>query len=241
MSAHKNSSVEETKAVRIEQIAKAKEELLEKLRKLEAALLEIDLEVEELVDVPNMTTSERMRLMGSGVKRYGFLDKVSDIATDFPDYFPRSIDPLEFKETIREIEILRNMVLSCNTMVRIMTDKLLLLGDEAYRAALAYYRAVEVASRGGDQQAQIIYRTLRQFFQRHRTEHEEPTIDGSTGSPTKQLLHDFNALRHGTKDGKIIIENEKPHTTGGKHVVIDDVHKHKQGSFKETESGEIEE
>ena len=53
-----------------------------------------------------------------------------------------------------------------------------------------------------------------------------------------EVERDVKALLHGTKDGKIVIENEKPHLVGGKHVVVDETHKSRE-SFKETEDGEI--
>ena len=55
----------------------------------------------------------------------------------------------------------------------------------------------------------------------------------------KQLKRDFDALLKGRKDGKLLIENEKPKTTGGKRTVIDETYKD-TNRFKETEEGDIE-
>jgi hypothetical protein len=43
---------------------------------------------------------------------------------------------------------------------------------------------------------------------------------------------------HGTKDGKIVIENVHPHTTGGGQVILDETFK-PHGEFKATEHGPI--
>ena len=53
-----------------------------------------------------------------------------------------------------------------------------------------------------------------------------------------KVERDMRALLHGRKDGEIVIENEKPHLVGGKHVVVDETQKPK-GAWKATEEGEI--
>jgi len=63
-----------------------------------------------------LTTSDRRRLQGSGVRRYGFIDKVSDVATDYPQFWPGSVNgTVDFqdamKDRLREIEALRNLLI----------------------------------------------------------------------------------------------------------------------------------
>jgi hypothetical protein len=54
----------------------------------------------------------------------------------------------------------------------------------------------------------------------------KPTSRRREAEPTeKEIESDVKALLHGTKDGEIIIKNEKPTTSGGVHEIIDDVHK----------------
>jgi hypothetical protein len=55
---------------------------------------------------------------------------------------------------------------------------------------------------------------LQPFFQNMRRKNSEPT--------QHEVERDVKALLHGQKDGKIIIENERPHLTGGKHTVVDE-------------------
>ena len=50
----------------------------------------------------------------------------------------------------------------------------------------------------------------------------------------------MNALLHGKKDGKIVIENIKPKISGGKHKVIDEKFTD-SAQYKETEEAEIKE
>jgi len=58
---------------------------------LEQLLKDIDKIRQEMrVDMQNeaLTTAERRRLRGSGVRRYGFIDKVSDVAEANPEFAP---------------------------------------------------------------------------------------------------------------------------------------------------------
>jgi len=177
-----------------------------------------------------LSDSERRRMLGSGVRRYGFIDKTSDIAEDNPDFVPPFLDVEQLKKYIRDIENLRNLSVTLRQLSRLNSDLFLIISDEAFRLALMYYNSVRDASRRRVQGADAIFQTLQLFFRRSRRTTEEPT--------EMEVKHDVNALLHGKKDGKIVIENETPHTTGGKHVVIDETHKDKV-NFRESESGEI--
>jgi len=177
-----------------------------------------------------LSEAERRRLLGSGVRRYGFIDKVSDIAQDNLEFVPPYLDLEQLKKYLRDIENLRNISITLRQLSRLNSDLFLIISDEAFRLALMYYNSVRDASRRRVQGAQAVFETLQLFFQRPRRSSDEPT--------EMELKHDVNALLHGKKDGKIVIENETPHVHGGKHVVIDETHKDK-ANFHESESGEI--
>ena len=179
-----------------------------------------------------LTDAERRRLQGSGVRRYGFIDKVSDIALANPEFIPPFMSEVELKRLIRIIEILRNISVTVQQLNRITNDELLIYGDAAFQEALKYYNSVRDASRRRVPDAQPLFRILQQFFRRPRLTSDKPT--------EQEVERDVKALLHGKKDGKIVIENEKPHVTGGKHVVLDETRQNK-GEWKETEQGEISE
>jgi len=80
-----------------------------------------------------------------------------------------------------------------------------------------YYNSVRDAARRNVPGAQELFNILELFFRRGRISDGEPT--------EPELERDFRALLHGHKDGKIVIENERPHMEGGKHVVVDETHK----------------
>jgi len=161
-----------------------------------------------------LTPAERRRTLGSGVRRYGYIDKVSDVAEEFPQFWPAYFEePERLKERIREIEVLRNLLIDLESGSRSVLDMLLTAGTEAYRLANMYYGSVRNAARQQIPDAEAVYRMLRLFWNRRRRPAEEPT--------EQQLLRDASALMHGKKDGKIFIKNESDQVIRGKRVVID--------------------
>ena len=101
-----------------------------------------------------------------------------------------------------------------------------------YTDALEYYSQVQDAARRRVDSAESIYNELHDFFRRGPMESDEPT--------QKKTKKDFNAILAGRKDGKIVVENIRPKTTGGKHEVIDETFRD-SASFRETKEGEITE
>lgn len=165
----------------------------------------------------HLTDTERRRLMGSGIRRYGFIDKTSDIAAVNPAYYPKGFDAEELKNSLREIEFFRNFLQKIRTFERIFSNALLVRSDEAYRESLLFYRYVRTLIPAGDEGAITIYNMLESFFQRPRRSSDEPS--------DSEVEHDLRSLLKGTKDGEIIVKNETPKLTGGKHLVVDHTHK----------------
>ena len=177
-----------------------------------------------------LSPTQRRQLLGAGVRRYGFLDKVSDLAVSNPEFVPPYLNMAQLKSRIRETEMLRDVVAYLQQMLRIFEDLLLINGDEAFRLALMYYNTVRDAARRRVPGALPLYRMLEPFFKRPRRTTEEPT--------EQKLMHDVRGLLHGTKEGEIVIENEGKKMTKGKKVVIDETHK-PEGEWKVTESGDL--
>jgi len=202
-------------------------------------LLQLLDDLENLFDTMNidmlttaLTTAQRRRLQGSGVRRYGFIDKTSDVSEEFPQFAPPYFNTNTLKIKLREIEIVRNLLTMLQAMSRIGSDVLLLLSDEAFQMALAYYNSVGEAARRRQPSAEAVFKVLQLYFRRRSSQTEEPT--------EPEVERDLRALLHGRKEGKIVIENERPHMTGGKRVVVDETHK-ARAAWKATEEGEISE
>jgi hypothetical protein len=180
----------------------------------------------------SMDSVRRLRMNGSGIRRYGFTDKTSDVAQVNLNFAPGTFDNENLKRFIRHIELLRNLSSLLSQIQRIVNDELLIAGDESYSLALLYYNTLREQARQRVPGADEVFRILQPFFRRNSGILAEPT--------THELERDLHALIHGAKDGKIVIEHETPHAQGGKHLVVDETYKNK-ARFREMESGEIRE
>ena len=129
-----------------------------------------------------LTPSDRRRALGSGVRRYGFIDQVSDAAEENPQFWPAYFDDQAaltdgLKKRIREIEVLRNLLVFFESGARSVLDMLLTAGNDAFLQACVYYRSVRNAARERNPQGEALYQMLRLFWHRRRkTTEEEPTV-----------------------------------------------------------------
>ena len=190
-----------------------------------------------------LTTDQRRRLQGSGVRRYGFIDKVSDVAEEYSQFWPSSVYgtgvPVDFqdklKERLREIEALRNVMIWTRHVNRVVGDLLLIAGDDAFRMANTYYASVRAAARSNIPEAPHVFRLLQLFWNKRPRVLEEPT--------NNEVERDVHGLLSGKKEGKVSITRESPTVTGGKLNVVDETQtcKRKQtckNKGKRAESGE---
>ena len=173
-----------------------------------------------------LNTTDRRRLNGSGVRRYGFIEKTADIAEDFPQFWPVIVDDKEnLNVLVQEIEVLRNLLIWFRYASRVTGDLLLIAGDKALRLAGAYYAAARDGARRKNPEAQQVFNMLRSFWQtRRRNTSAEPT--------RKEVLCDVHALLRGTKDGEIIVRNESDRVVKGERVVIDNTRKTQSSKFQ---------
>ena len=178
-----------------------------------------------------LTTAERRRLFGSGVSRYGYADKVSDVASDYPQFWPASADFQDaLKTRLREIEALRNLLVWSRFVTRVLGDLILLAGDDAFRMANAYYSTVRVAARSNLPEARQVFQMLQMFWQRKRR--------NMSAEPTKkQTMRNVKALLNGTREGEMYFENECDTVVKGKRKIVDKTRKKSRNGFKEIDTG----
>ena len=175
---------------------------------------ELRTEVEAWVSGPELSPDERQRLRGASQRRYGFINAVGNMMQVNPQFIPANVNEHDYKDEIRKFELVRNINITLNQIMRITQDIQLVMADSLYRKALSYYGAVRDSTLRRVDGAQVLFESLRTFFRHHRRTHTEPT--------EHEVQRDARALLHGHKDGKILIENQHPHLVGGKHIVVDE-------------------
>ncbi|MCL2349268.1 MAG: hypothetical protein FWC50_13545 [Planctomycetaceae bacterium] len=170
------------------------------------------------LETTELSSAARMRLNGSGVRRYGFIEKVAGVSGDFPQFWPAFGNGREeLTGLVSEIEVLRNLLVWFRWAARVTQDLLLLAGDEAFRVAGSYYTTARDGARRNNPEAVQVFNMLRLFWQRRRRTSEEPTIP--------EVERDVRALLRGAKDGEVVVRNESDRVVKGKKVIIDNTRK----------------
>jgi hypothetical protein len=105
-----------------------------------------------------------------------------------------------------------------------LADSVFVASDRAYHDAVEYYNAVKEAARQRVTGAEAAYDALKDYFKRAKHASTEPT--------DAEIERDVRSLLHGTKDGRVVIENERPTVSEGERKVIDEVHS-EHADFKE--------
>ena len=177
-----------------------------------------------------LNTSDRRRLRGSGVRRYGFIEKVLEVSAEFPQIWPAfGIGKKELNESVQEIDVLRNLLVWFRFVARTVQDLLLIAGDDAFRAAGAYYTSAREGARRKDTEATQVFEMLRLFWNKRRRTNGEPTM--------LEVERDARALIRGKKDGTITVSKESDQMIKGKRVVIDNTYRKPRGGVKVVEEG----
>ena len=184
----------------------------------------------------SLSHAERLRLSGSGVRRYGYIDVVSDTAAAYPKFWPacgNDTDTEQMKSLIRIIESLKNLRLFFDKGTRRVQDLLLLRGDQSYRLANRYYVAVREAARYQLGESETVWNHLRLYWKRKRKSNAEPT--------QKNVVRDAIALMRGTKEGTVCVSNTSDRVVQGVKTVVDETTSVKQrGGMKVAEVEKME-
>ena len=149
---------------------------------------------------------QRRRKIGAGIRNYGFIEKVADLAAANPQ-FAQFFRTQDLRNCITNFDVCRDIAILLQSFTRLVTNTMLVYSDEAYGMSLIFYNNVKELSRRGNPTAMELFRTLQPFFKRTRRD---------TGTLTeKETMREEKALLHGKKDGRLIIENISPKLTGG--------------------------
>ncbi|MEJ1930150.1 hypothetical protein WDZ92_07670 [Nostoc sp. NIES-2111] len=114
----------------------------------EAVMQAINTIKEKLPFLVDLTTEERKSLPKLGDKSRAFVSKALEIATQNPDFLPRSFDLDEMRRDIELFEALYPILLSLTQLQELVDDTSVAVGSEAYAAGLMVYNYAKASGKG---------------------------------------------------------------------------------------------
>jgi hypothetical protein len=182
----------------------------------------------------NLRALDRQRHNSVGLKRLGFIEAAFRLSTKFPQYFPHWLTTEKFQRDLDLFNAIRSLVEVSRSLEEKAWNINVESSDMIYTDGLENYSQVQDAC----QKAKgFLARSLRSVPSlREQTPH---IYSWSADEPTeKEVERDIHSLLKGHKDGKVVIENISPKTTGGTRKVIDETFK-SNATFKETDEGKL--
>jgi len=183
------------------------EQVIAKLRECETLLAEY---------IKTLTPAERQRLISVRVKGLGFLEAVLGSMQLNPSLVPQWLDPNVLADRIVNYTLIHSMFTVDDGLQKIISDMDLIAANDAYTEALKYYNILRDEAKAKNPDAIAEYANLKIYFNK---------------SSKNEVLSDVESLLHGTKDGKIVIENTTPAAEKGALSVTDEVESKKDVSF----------
>ena len=113
-----------------------------------------------------MTGKERMRLIGAGVRNYGFIEKTYEIAAENPEFIPKAFNVEGMRNSINELDELRQLLLLLEQFMQVVNECMLVKADTSFRDALRIYGNLRELNRSKVPGAETLYRALLQYFRR---------------------------------------------------------------------------
>ncbi|GHU65510.1 hypothetical protein FACS189447_04560 [Spirochaetia bacterium] len=110
------------------------------------------------------TPHDRLRLIGAGIKNWGFIQTSFSHAEINPQFVPEYLDIAEFKGAIDGFERKRILLTMIKQLARIVSDSMLNDSDTAYHDGVEYYNYVREAARQRVPGAHAEYESLRPYF-----------------------------------------------------------------------------
>jgi hypothetical protein len=137
----------------------------------DAALAAIAAIKQKLPFLTDLTTEERKALPKMGDKSRAFVTKALEVATQNPDFLPRSFDLEEMRKDVQLFEAMYPIVMAMTQLQELLDDTYVTVGSEAYSAALQVYNYAKASGQGAGLEA--VVDELGQRFAR-KTRKEKP-------------------------------------------------------------------
>ncbi|MEA5567212.1 hypothetical protein [Anabaena sp. UHCC 0399] len=104
---------------------------------------------EKLPFLVDLNNEERKALPKMGDKSRAFVSKALEVATQNPEFLPRSFDLEEMRKDVQLFEALYPLLLALTQLQELLDDTSLAVGSEAYAAALQVYNYAKASGQTG--------------------------------------------------------------------------------------------
>ncbi len=111
---------------------------------------------EKLPFLIDLTADERKALPKMGDKSRAFVSKALEVATQNPDFLPRSFDLEEMRKDVQLFEAMYPIVVALTQLQELVDDTCLATGSEAYAAALQVYTYAKASGQGSGLDAVVV-------------------------------------------------------------------------------------
>ncbi|MDZ7961751.1 MAG: hypothetical protein RMY34_28395 [Aulosira sp. DedQUE10] len=130
---------------------------------------------EKLPFLIDLTNEERKALPKMGDKSRAFVSKALEVATQNPEFLPRSFDLDEMRKDVQLFEALYPVLLSLSQLQELVDDTSLAVGSEAYAAALQVYNYAKASGQGGGLET-VVDEMGQRFARRSRKPKPETAV-----------------------------------------------------------------
>jgi hypothetical protein len=96
----------------------------------------------------DLSAEERKTKAKMGDKSRAFVTRALEVATQNPDFLPRSFDLEEMRKDVQLFEAMYPIVVALTQLSELVDDTALAVGSEAYTAALQVYNYAKASGQG---------------------------------------------------------------------------------------------
>jgi hypothetical protein len=110
---------------------------------------------EKLPFLIDLSPEERKALPKLGDKSRAFVSKALEVATQNPDFLPRSFNLEEMRKDVQLFEAMYPIVMALQQLQKLLDDTYVTVGSEAYSAALQVYNYAKASGQGAGLEAVV--------------------------------------------------------------------------------------
>ncbi len=129
---------------------------------------------EKLPFLLSLTIEERKALPKMGDKNQPFAHKALEIATQNPNFLPRSFDLDEMRRDVELFEEMYPIIMAITQLQSMIDDTYLTVGSEAYTSALQVYNYAKASGQGSGLEP-IVAELGQRFARKPKREKPQPT------------------------------------------------------------------